>query len=124
MWWVLVGPDFANPCAFDGTLSGHGRVIQRHDLRVQTREKTDLDWSSLESGMHREFKEIRELDFLLGLPDLPVDSDGGLKRAARAAESKERASVADHQPPHHWNRRPAMSQKLIVKLPPRLPAAP
>src|SRR5262245_34954497 len=41
-----------------------------------------LDRSSLESGMHRESREVREPGFLLDLPDLPVNSDGGLKRAA------------------------------------------
>src|SRR5262245_10414526 len=37
-----------------------------------------LDRSSLESRMHRESREIREPGFLLDLPDLPVNSDGGL----------------------------------------------
>src|SRR5262245_33813809 len=56
----------------------------RYTERLLASYRDVLDGSSLESGMHR---EIREPGFLLDLPDLPVNSlpvnsDGGLKRAA------------------------------------------
>src|SRR5262245_27050931 len=57
------------------------RAAAHQSLRVHDVPR-QLERSSLESRMHRESREIREPGFLLDLPDLPVNSDGGLKRAA------------------------------------------